>query len=42
MIEAPCDKVKDLLDAALELPSRGRGAYLDLHALDPQVTRPGK
>ncbi len=39
MIEAPWDKVRDLLDSALELPREERSKYLDEHCSDPEVRR---
>ncbi len=39
VIEAPWDKVRDLLDSALELPAEARSNYLDEHCSDPNVRR---
>ncbi len=39
MIDAPWEKVRDLLDSALELPEEERSRYLDAHCHDPQVRK---
>jgi serine/threonine protein kinase len=39
VIEAPWEKVRDLLDSALELPREERSRYLDEHCSDPPVRR---
>jgi serine/threonine protein kinase/tetratricopeptide (TPR) repeat protein len=39
VIEAPWEKVRDLLDSSLELPQPQRSKYLDEHCPDPQVRR---
>jgi tetratricopeptide (TPR) repeat protein len=39
VIEAPWEKVRDLLDSALELPPAERSKYLDENCTDPQVRR---
>ena len=39
MIEAPWDKIKDILDAVLELPPTERPKYLDENCHDSQIRR---
>jgi serine/threonine protein kinase len=39
VIEAPWEKVRDLLDSAIELPQAERSKYLDEHCTDSQVRR---
>jgi eukaryotic-like serine/threonine-protein kinase len=39
VIDAPWEKVRDLLDSALELPPEARSKYLDENCTDPQVRR---